>query len=67
MWGCRSNSLFDPISGLVTDPTELVRRLMTTLQAHNYVGSPTDDFEEMCVPWFFFPFSCLVGCKRARS
>ncbi|GAA5878016.1 hypothetical protein JCM3774_005981 [Rhodotorula dairenensis] len=46
-WYLQSNSLFDPISGLVTDPTELVRRLMTTLQAHNFVGPPTDDFEEM--------------------
>ena len=27
---------------------------MTTLQTHNYVGPPTDDFEEMCVPTQLF-------------
>ncbi|GAA5985036.1 hypothetical protein JCM10908_002497 [Rhodotorula pacifica] len=46
-WYLQSNPLYDPVSGVVTDPTELVRRLMTTLQTHNYVGPPTDDFEEM--------------------
>ncbi|GJN93388.1 hypothetical protein Rhopal_006442-T1 [Rhodotorula paludigena] len=46
-WYCQSNPLFDPATGLVVDPHEVIRRLMATLSAHEYLGPPTEEFEEL--------------------
>lgn len=45
----RSNPLLDLSTGLVADPHELLRRLLATLHAHEYLGPPAEDFEELCV------------------
>ncbi|BGP57421.1 Chk1 protein kinase [Rhodotorula sphaerocarpa] len=46
-WYLQPNSLFDAATGLVTDPHEVLRRLLATLHAHEYLGPPTADFEQV--------------------
>ncbi|GAA5836517.1 hypothetical protein JCM9279_000413 [Rhodotorula babjevae] len=46
-WYCQSNPLLDLSTGLVSDPHELLRRLLATLHAHEYLGPPADEFSEL--------------------
>ncbi|BGP50608.1 Chk1 protein kinase [Rhodotorula kratochvilovae] len=46
-WYCQSNPLLDLSTGLVADPHELLRRLLATLHAHEYLGPPAEEFEEL--------------------
>lgn len=66
----RSNPLFDPATGLVVDPHEVIRRLMATLSAHEYLGPPTEEFEELCVEPFLsiaVSFATLQLIDTARK
>ncbi|GAA5956365.1 hypothetical protein JCM10213_000553 [Rhodosporidiobolus nylandii] len=46
-WYRQANPLIDPATGLVADPHQLLQRLLATLHAHEHIGPPAEEFEDL--------------------